>query len=48
MRATDSSRRRDDVTAGLDELQQSFARVSQVLVEMVRSEEQRAPDGGDG
>lgn len=37
-----------DVTAGLDELQQSFARVSQVLEEMVRSEEQRTPDGGDG
>jgi len=37
-----------DVTAGLDELQQSFARVSQVLEQMVRSEEQRTPDGGDG
>ena len=36
-----------DVAAGLDELQQSLARVSEVLEEMVRTEEQQKPGTGD-
>ena len=36
-----------DVAAGLDELQQSLARVSEVLEEMVRTEERQKPGTGD-